>query len=142
MSFTGGDLIEIAYSHPTLGTGRWEPKAGEDAEQDPGGRRTEDDDGMITGQGTMIKKISRVRWSLTAPTMGWAKDPDTLKELADLAADPNDADFTFTYLDGSVYAGKGTVVGDVKGNKVSAMTNAIKFEGGILESIAKIHTRH
>lgn len=130
MSFTGGDLIEVAYNHPTLGSGRWEPKAAEDAEMDPGGRRVEDDDAMITGQGTMIKKLSRVRWSLTSPMIGWGDDPDTLQEMADIAGSVADADFTFTFLDGAVYAGKGTIVGDVKGNKVAGMTNALKFAGG------------
>lgn len=129
MAVVGGDLLEITYNHPTLGEGVIYPKASEDNTFDLGGFRTSDDANMIDGSGTMIKQLNRVRWSLetlVAWDMITRKD---LEKLTAIAGDPVDADWTVSHVNGSVYAGKGAVVGDLQGNG-NAATFTLKISGG------------
>jgi hypothetical protein len=51
---TGGDIIEITFNHPSIGSGTLFPKAGEDSTYNTGGFRSADDDNMIDGAGNMI----------------------------------------------------------------------------------------
>lgn len=129
MAYTGGDLLEVSYNHPTLGSGSFFVKSGEDSEVDLGGFRTEDDDQGIAGDGQMIKKLNQVRWSVEAP-IAWSKTTtNELEILTNIAADPLDANWTFRYQDGSAFVGEGTVVGDLKG-ATQGSTVPIKMAGG------------
>jgi len=133
----GGDIIEITYNHPTLGSGRLDPKGTEDTEVDFGGYLTQDTDDSVTGAGTNIKVMNRKRWSVTTPAIAWEDDPDTLESLQKIQNDPNQSTWTFTFIDGSVYKGDGDIVGDLKGNKNAAAVNSFKLAGGgKLERIA------
>jgi len=127
---TGGDLIEITYNNPTLGSGRLDPKGSEDTEVDFGGYMTQDSDDSVSGSGVNIIIKNRKRWSITSPPLLWNSNPDTLEVLQNLQDDNNQTTFTFTFIDGSVYKGLGTIVGDLKGNKNAATINSVKFAGG------------
>jgi hypothetical protein len=136
MSSIGGDIFEITYNHPTLGSGRFLPKANEDSTFDKGGFRSTDDANMIDGNGNVMKQINRVRWSVEA-TIAWnqSENPDALDNLRALAASPVDADWTFSHISGIAYGGKGSPVGDIQGNG-NAGTISIKIAGGgVLEAI-------
>lgn len=126
---TGGDILEISFNHPTLGSGTIFPKSGEDSTLDPGGFRSNDDANGIAGNGAMIDQMNRVRWSLEA-TVAWdmnvAADLDKLKGLA---SSPVEAEFTIQHINGTIYGGKGKPVGDLKGNMNSA-TFPLKISGG------------
>lgn len=116
MSFIAGDILEISYKHPTLGSGTWFPKSSEDGTNDPGGYRSNDDANMITGDGQMIDQINRIRWSFEG-VVAW--DMETVNELnqaRQLAASPVLADWTITHINGVVWGGKGKPVGDINGN--------------------------
>lgn len=129
MAFSGGDVIEATYNHPTLGAGTFFIKAGEDTTFDPGGFRTEDDMNAIAGNGHMIKKINRMRWMFEG-TIAW--DMITANEIVDLqnlAADPVDAQWTFSHINNTIWAGEGTVVAEIQGSGQDA-TIPIKFSGG------------
>jgi hypothetical protein len=127
--FTGGDILEVSYKHPTLGSGTWFPKAGEDGTFDPGGYRADDDANSITGDGQMIDKINRVRWSFEA-TVAWDMAVnDELDQARKLSESPVLADFTFTHINGVIWGGKGKPVGDIQGNTNSAQMS-IKLSGG------------
>lgn len=129
MAVVAGDLTEITYNHPTLGNGVWSPKSAEDFTFDPGGFRTNDDANQIDGAGRAIYQKNRVRWSAEG-TVSW--DMNSTNEIAQaeaLAANPVEADFTFTHINGTVWKGKGMVVGDVQGNS-NAGTMDIKISGG------------
>jgi len=127
---TGGDILEITYNHPTIGSGRFSPKANEDATFDKGGFRSVDDASMIDGSGQSINQINRVRWSLEA-TVAWdnAANPDAVDKLILLAASPVEADWTITHISGNIYAGKGRPVGDIQASS-NAATIAMKISGG------------
>jgi hypothetical protein len=125
----GGDIIEITYNHPTLGSGTINPKAAEDSTYDLGGFRSNDEANGIDGGGNMIDQLNRVRWSFEV-TVSWDMNVKTeLEKLTDLAASPELADWTFTNINGTVYGGKGKPVGDLQGNG-NASTFPLKISGG------------
>jgi hypothetical protein len=125
---TGGDIIEITYNHPTLGSGVFLPKAGEDSTYDLGGIRSADDAQMIDGGGRIMDQLSRARWSFEVVISAGVGD-DTQEKVTALAGSPETCDWTITNINGKVYAGNGKPVGDltVNGN-TSQMT--LKLSGG------------
>lgn len=132
----GGDITEISFSHPTLGTGILRCKASEDNTYDLGGFRSDDDDDGIDGGGRMIDKMNRKRWSveIAAMTNDMNEDKDLEKVVA-LASDPVPANFVFSHINGTIYGGLGKPVGDIK-NNVNGSVFPIKFAGGgILKAI-------
>jgi len=131
----GGDIIEITYNHPTIGSGIIYPKASEESKYDLGGMRSEDDNKGVDGSGTMIDKMTRVRWSFET-TIAWDMNVrEELEALVALASDPVAANWTFTHINGTVYGAIGKPVGDMSGNGNNA-TFALKLSGGgILKQI-------
>lgn len=126
---TGGDLIEFTYNHPTVGTGVFYAKAGEDSTFDLGGLRAGDDSASVDGGGNNIKVLNRTRWSVEG-TISWDMNNKTeLEKLVSLAADPVDADWTIQHVNGTVYGGTGSPVGDLQGEGNKATTK-IKISGG------------
>ena len=129
----GGDIIEITYNHPVLGSGTIFCKSGEDGTMDLGGYRSADDDNMITGNGILIDQINRVRGSFESPPIAWdMTDQNELQKLADLSASPILSDWTITSITGAVFGAKGKPVGDIKGNTNTAQISLkLAFQGKI-----------
>jgi hypothetical protein len=125
---TGGDIIEITYNHPTLGSGVFLPKSGEDSTYDLGGIRSADDAAMIDGGGRIMDQLNRVRWSFEVAISAGPGD-GTQEIVTALTASPETADWTITSINGKVYAGNGKPVGDQTSNgNTSQMT--LKLSGG------------
>lgn len=125
----GGDIIEITFNHPTLGSGIIFPKSAEDSTFDPGGFTSNDDDNMIDGSGEMIDQLNRKRWSFE-DTIAWDMNTrEDLDKMQDLQSDPVLADWTITHINGTVWGGTGKPVGDLKGNG-NAATFPLKLAGG------------
>lgn len=125
----GGDITEITFNHPTLGSGTIFPKAAEDNTFNLGGIRSGDDNNMIDGSGKMIDQMSQTRWSLET-TVAWDMNiANELEKLVDLASSPVLADWTISHINGTVYGGKGKPVGDLNGNGNTA-TFPLKISGG------------
>lgn len=125
---TGGDIIEITYNHPVIGSGVFYPKSSEDSTFDTGGFRSNDDDKSIDGAGNMIDQITRGRWSF-AGTISWdANVAQELEQLVALCTSPVLGTYTFTSINGTVYQGLGKPVGDIKGNGNTAQAS-VKFAG-------------
>lgn len=133
--FTGGDILEISYKHPTLGSGTWNPKSSEDGTLDPGGSRSNDDANMITGNGQMIDQINRVRWSFEGVVAWDQAVSDELEQARKLAASPVLSDWTITHANGTIWGGKGKPVGDIKGNTNTTQMSIKLSGGGILTKI-------
>lgn len=130
MAFTGGDLIEVLISNPVGGEVRLEPKGTEDIELSVGGIMVNDDDAQVTGAGTNIKQMNRVRWYVNVPPCGWDSTDDTLINLQNIRSAAPESTMTFTFIDGAVYKGTGNIVGDLIGNKNTATINGFKVSGG------------
>jgi len=135
MAAVGGDVFEITFNHPTLGSGTLFAKAGEDTTFDPGGFRSNDDANMIAGDGTMIDQMNRNRWSFEG-TIAWdMNEALELQQMVALAGSPVLSDWTITHVNGSVYGGQGKPVGDLQGNG-NAATFTLKIAGsGTLKKI-------
>jgi hypothetical protein len=131
MAFIGGDITEITCNHPTLGQFTFLPKAGEDSTYDLGGVSSADDAQMIAGDAQVIRQLTRKRWSFEATLANdfVAGGADTLQQLQDLAGSVAEGDWTITNINGSVYQGKGSPVGDLTTNG-NTSTIALKVAGG------------
>ena len=137
MSYVAGDILEITYNHPVIGSGTLYCKANEDSQFDKGGYRSEDDDAMVTGDGQIIDKINRKRWSYEAPPIAWdMTETDELDKLCELAASPIPADWTITSISGAIWGGKGKPVGDLKGATNTGQIPLKLAGGGVLKQIA------
>ncbi len=127
--FAAGDILEISYKHPVIGSGVLFPKAGEDGTFDPGGFRSNDDANMVAAAGQNIRQINRVKWSFES-TVAWDMAvQDEVAQMARLSAHPVDADWTFTHINGTIWGGKGSPVGDIQGNTNTGQMS-IKLSGG------------
>lgn len=125
----GGDIIEITYNHPTLGSGVFYPKSGEDSTFTPGGFIGNDDDNMLDGSGTSIRQLNQVRWKV-AVTCSWDMNgADEVTKARQLSGSTEEADWTFTHINGTVWGGKGAPVGTIEGNG-NASTFALTVSGG------------
>jgi hypothetical protein len=129
MAVIGGDITEITYNHPTLGSGVIYPKAAEDSTINPGGFRGNDDNNMVDGGGRNIRQLNRSRWSVET-TVAWDNNVGLeLEKMVALAGDPVEADWTITHISGTVWGGTGAPVGDMDGNGNQA-TFTLKISGG------------
>lgn len=129
MAAVGGDILEVTYAHDTLGSGTFFPKSGEDSTFDLGGFRGADDANMVDGGGRNIKQLNRVRWSFEVLVAWDAITDEDLEKLTALAESPIDADWTVSLINGAVYAGKGSPVGDIQGSGNSP-SFTLKVAGG------------
>lgn len=137
MSYVAGDILEITYNHPTIGSGTLYCKVNEDSQVDLGGYRSEDDDSMTTSDGQMIDKINAKRWSYEAPPIAWdMTETDELGKLVQLSASPIPADWTITSISGVIWGGKGKPVGDLKGSTNTGQIPLKLAGGGQLKQIA------
>jgi hypothetical protein len=125
----GGDLLEIKWQHPTLGSGVFFPKSNEDSTFDLGGFRSNDDANMIDGGANIIDQINRVRWSLET-VVSWDQSIANELEVArQLSGSPVMTTFTITHISGSVWTATGKPVGDIQANGNQA-TFTLKLSGG------------
>jgi hypothetical protein len=134
--FTGGDILEISYKHPTVGAGTWFPKSSEDGTNDPGGYRSADDANMVTSDGQMIDQMNRVRWSFEGVVAWDMATNDELNQARLLTSSPILADWTITHINGTVWGGKGKPVGDINGNTNTAQMSVKLAGGGLLTKIS------
>lgn len=125
---SGGDIIEITFNHPVIGTGVIFPKAGEDNTYDIGGLRSADDANMTTSSGEMIDSISRVRPFFEVVVANDQNSRLDLDKMVLLAESPILAKWTFSVLNGTVYSLQGKPVGDLQGN-VTQATFPLKVAG-------------
>lgn len=112
----GGDITEVTWNHPTLGSGTLRPKAGEDNTYDVGGIRTADDANMIDGGGNAIWQKNRIMGFFEIVVANDQNTNEDAEKMAALAADPVEAEWTFSIINGTVYGGTGKPVGDIQPN--------------------------
>jgi len=130
MAFIGCDFLQIGIKHSSLGSFTLYPKAGESGQIELGGLMTESDTKGITGSGEVIWKQSIQRWVVETPPIAWKRSGvDTLNQIQSLSNSFEELDLTFELADGTIYIGKGKIVGELKGASYDA-TIPLKFEGG------------
>lgn len=135
MGFIGGDILEVKYNHPSLGSGTFYPKAAEDSTFDTGGLRTNDDANQITGAGQAIRQMNNTRWRLETTLAADQNTAQDLQKLAALAGHPDEATWTISHSNGTTWKGKGFPVGDVQYNGNAATMPLILAGGGGMAQI-------
>lgn len=135
MAAVGGDIIEITVNHPTLGEATFYPVADEDFTFDPGGKRTEDDQSAIDGGGRPIRKITQKRWKISGPISWDMNGADEVAFLSDLAANPVEGNWTVAHINGVIWGGKGSPVGDFEANTTAATFTLNVSGGGVMRKI-------
>ena len=111
-----GDILEVRYQHPTIGTNIFHAVSSQSNELDLGGRRSEDDENKVTTTGIMIDSMSFKRGSLSVLVESDNNVREDQRVLGELAADSVDATWTVTLMSGAVYVGVGKPVGEIKGD--------------------------
>jgi hypothetical protein len=126
---TGGDIEELTYNHPTLGTGVFDVKSDEDSELDLGDYKSADEEKSISSSGEMIDIMTKSRWSASCVVASDLTNPNHLAKLQALMSSPVLAVWTITHISGAIYRGKGKPVGDLK-QGVKPSTVQLKLAGG------------
>lgn len=132
----GGDIIELTYNHPELGSGVIFAKAAEDSTFDLGGYTSTDDANMVDGGGNMIDTINQKRWKFGV-TVSWdMNDRNELLKIQELSGSTKQGDWTISSINGTVWGGKGKPVGDYEGNGNAATFAMLLSGGGRLKKIS------
>ncbi len=112
----GGDIIEVTYNHPTLGSGTFFPKSSEASNYDTGGFRSKDESNAIDGGGTPIDTMNQVRGFFETTISNDMNTNQELEKLVALAESPVPATWVFSVINGVSYSGSGKPVGDLQGD--------------------------
>jgi len=128
MASIGGDILEIRFQHPTLGSGVFYPKSNEGNTKDLGGIRAGDDVNMVSGDGQAIWQLNRQRGSWEIVCAYDMNTREDVKKASQLAGDPVDATWTVSHINGTIWACTGRPVGDIQPD-TNAATVTIKVAG-------------
>lgn len=132
MATSHGEIQEVNFNHPTIGSGTFFVVSGETATFDLGGLRSADEESMVTTNGLLIDTKTRKRGFFEVVI----DNDDNVREdnqiINQLAASPVPATWTFSFLNGAVYKGTGFPVGDfqpsVNDGKATLKVGAPGFE--------------
>lgn len=125
MAVLGGDITEVTYNHPTLGSGQFFPKANEGNTMDLGGFRNNDDDAQIDSSGQLILQKNRKRGFFEIVCADDMRTREDSERAVALCESEQEAEWTITHINGAVYKGTGAIVGDIQ-TDVNAATFSIK----------------
>lgn len=129
MAVNAGDIIEISYNHPTVGSGVLSPVTAQDNEYDLGDVRTVDDENSVTAKGEAIYVMNTKRWKATTLVTSDMNVRQEYEKMIAISKSLDEATWTFLHINGTVYRGKGKPVGDLKLN-VNAGTFSLMVSGG------------
>ena len=133
MANCSGDLTEIKFIHEEVGSKIFSVKSGESANQDLGGYSNTDY--MMNGNGTGHAVKSAKRWAVDSIQVDITFD-GALEFLQDIANNVIEAIIEISSIDGSVYKGKGTIIGDIKEDTLNGYVTIEVGGAGKLEKIA------
>lgn len=134
MGAVGGDILEVTYNHPVLGTGTFFPKSSESSTFDLGGFRSKDEANSIDGSGASIDVMNQVRGFFECVCSNDMNTNQEVEKAAALAESPLPATWVFSCINGVSYSGSGKPVGDVIGD-VDKATFKLKVAGGRFSKI-------
>ncbi len=127
MAIYAGAFTEVTYNNPTAGSGTLNVMVDEDANVDYGGLRT-DEEVKLDSSNQAVYNMTPKPWKVDATFSNDFNGTGTAEQVNALAAALSETDFTFAFPSGSVYSGKGRIVGDISGSVKG--TVALVFSGG------------
>ncbi len=128
MATTGGDIIEISYSNPNVGSGTLYIKSGETSKFDLGGLRNEV---AVDGAGQTINKKTRAPWTVEVSVAWDMNTRQDMEKLVSVAADLEESTWDITHINGSVYSGSGMIEGDLSGDGMEASIPLVLRKVGV-----------
>ncbi len=127
-----GDITEIKFIHEEVGSKIFSVKSGESANQDLGGYSN---DYSMNGNGTGHAIKTAKRWAIDSIQVDITFD-GALEFLQDIANNVVESIIEVSAIDGSVYKGKGTIIGDIKEDTLNGYVTIEVGGAGKLEKIA------
>lgn len=127
-----GDLTEIKFIHEEVGSKIFSIKSGESANMDLGGYSN---DYSMNGNSTGHAIKTAKPWSVDSIQVDITPD-GTLEFLQDITNNVIEGIIEISKIDGSVYKGKGTIIGDLKGDTLNGYATIEVRGAGKLEKIA------
>jgi hypothetical protein len=109
-----GDIKEITFNHPTVGSGTLFPKANESNTLDTGGYRTNDDANQIVSDGSLILQKNRTRAFFEAMVENDNNLREDMRKVVEITESPLLAEWTISLIGGAIYKGSGQPVGDLQ----------------------------
>jgi len=134
MAASGGDVLEVKFSHPTIGQGSFFAVANQGNTFDPGGIRTADDAAMIDSSGEPVWQMNRVRGHFEILISNDMDVREDVQKVVQLASSGDQADWTVSLINGTVWSGKGKPVGDIAPD-INASTLTLKVASGGFKKI-------
>jgi hypothetical protein len=128
---TGGDITEIAWSNPLLGSGFLYPIAGEESTFCLGGF-TGDDDKVVDGAGRLINSLHRVPWDFKVKVANDMVNTREFEAMVDVAGSTEDTTWTISVINGAVYKAQGTIQGRLELNGSKSAFELMVVGGGTL----------
>lgn len=127
-----GDILEITYNHPTIGSGVLFPKANESTTIDLGGFRNNDDASQVTTAGDLMIPKNRVAGSFEVTVENDNIFRNDLRRMVDVSGENDLADWTIQHISGAIYTGKGVPVGDLQADmNTGTFTLKVAFGAGL-----------
>lgn len=127
-----GDILEITYNHPTIGSGVLFPKANESTTIDLGGFRNNDDASQVTTAGDLMIQKNRVAGSFEVTVENDNNLRNDLRRMVDVSGENDLADWTIQHISGAIYTGKGVPVGDLQVDmNTGTFTLKVAFGAGL-----------
>ena len=122
-SVTGGDLKEVRFNNPDVGSGKFNSKSGETHTLMLDYYRTDDDDTNIDSGGNLLNLKSLKPGSYEFSIINDERNPNRqeLETLVALSGSFSDTTWSFTSVNGIAYTATGNVVGDLALDRSKAM---------------------
>lgn len=127
-----GDITEIKFIHEEVGSKIFSVKSGESANMDLGGYSN---DYSMNGNSTGHAIKTAKPWSVDSIQVDITPD-GTLEFLQDITNNVIEGIIEISAIDGSVYKGKGTIIGDLKKDTLNGYATIEVRGAGKLEKIA------
>jgi hypothetical protein len=114
-SVTGGDLKEVRFNNPDVGSGKFSSKSGETHTLMLDYYRTDDDDTNIDSSGNLLNLKSLKPGAYEFTIVNDERNPNRqeLETLVALSGSFTDTTWSFTSVNGIAYTATGNVVGDI-----------------------------
>lgn len=121
MGAIGGDIKEITFSHPTLGSGSFFPQSGQNNTIKLGGIQSVDDENLIDGSGEIVETKVRTRGFIEAVVSNDMNTRQDLIKAQQLQGSNVQADYTIAFQNDTVWSCKGAIVGSLEGDTHTTM---------------------
>lgn len=121
MGAIGGDIKEITFTHPTIGSGSFFPQSNQNNTIKLGGVQSVDDENLIDGSGEIVETKIRTRGFVEVVVSNDMNTREDLVKAQALQASNVQADYQIAMQNDTVWSCKGAIVGSLEGDTNTTM---------------------